>query len=56
LISVEEQGVPKIKKGALAAGKTPMFVNMVLKPIWDAYEAICVDRNREKVCMCFSLL
>ncbi|XP_032906109.1 elongation factor-like GTPase 1 isoform X2 [Amblyraja radiata] len=39
----------KIMKGAQSKGKKPLFVQLVLENIWSLYEAVVVQRDKEKI-------
>ncbi|XP_057305551.1 elongation factor-like GTPase 1 isoform X1 [Hydractinia symbiolongicarpus] len=39
----------KIFKGAHVKGKKPLFVQFILQNIWDVYEAVLLNRDKEKI-------
>jgi ribosome assembly protein 1 len=41
----KEKGKVKVKRGALAKGKPPLFVSTVLQTIWDVYDGILVKKD-----------
>ena len=40
VLTAEEKGQKRVKKGAQVKGKPPLFVSAVLQTLWDIYEVI----------------